>query len=367
MNYSKQGFTEGMVLTHNHLINMENGIIANQNGEIQAAAYGVLPGNVDMTKMNALLAAASGKTIRFDDGEYIFPSHIKVSSNISFIGNTATTLKLAENSSSNILFYIVSATNVTLSNLFIDGGAEKTQPMGNTENILDETNIGTRYGIWCEKTRRIKLHFVDVFGWDRCGLYCKNNDSGGGEVGRFFHTVEVTNSSFYYNYYGIHFDQYGEYNQVECCNFGDNFIGVLNEGGNNMYVGNMFCNNYCGFALNGDGITNESHGGCYSCTYNHNSVTGLGGGIAIYMNKSTVGWNFTGQNIWYGAVKLIDCKGVMFNGNIWGNVQFSSIHSEGLKNQNMVTNTYFYTSPSVVLNGNDGSTFFGPYIPGGVS
>lgn len=369
MAYSKQGFKEGMVLTHTHLTNMEEGILSMVQGgveDVYASSYGVVPGVVDMSKMSDLLTAGTGKTIRFNDGIYIFPSHITVPSNISFVGNTNTIFKLAENSSSNILFYIVSATNVTLSHLFIDGGAARTQPMGSTADILDKTNIGTRYGIWCEKTRRIKLHFVDVLGWDLCGLFCKNNDAGGGETGRFFHTVEVTNSSFYYNYYGIHFAQYGEYNQVECCNFGDNFIGILNEGGNNMYAGIMFCNNYCGFALNGDGITNESHGGCYSCTYNHNSITGLGGGIAIYMKKSTVGWNFTGQNIWYGAVKLIDCKGVIFNGNIWGNVQFSSTSSEGLKDQNLVVNTYIYAGKAATLAGSDGSTRFMRYLPDGL-
>ena len=367
MGYTKQGFVEGMTLTHTHLINMEEGILSNNQcglEDIYASNYGVLPGDVDMSKMNELLNIGKGKTIRFNDGEYIFPSHIKVPSDISFIGNTKTVFKLKDNSSSNILFYLVGVTNVTISRIHIDGGGEWTQPVGNYDDILDKTGIGTRYGIWCEKTRRIKLHDIDVYGWDLCGLYCKDNDSGGGSHGRFYHTIELTNSSFYYNYYGLWFAQYGEYNQVECCNFGDNFIGVLNEGGNNLYCGIMYCNNYCGFALNGDGITNESHGASYCSTYNHNSITGLGGGIAIYMNKSTVGWNFVGQNIWYGAVKLNDCRGVIFDGNIWGNVQFSSTHSEKLKNVNMVTNTYFYTNPSGVLNGNDGSTFFGPYING---
>ena len=330
--------------------------------DVYASSYGVVPGIVDMAKMNELLTAAAGKSIRFNDGEYIFPSHIKVPSNISFIGNTTTVFKLAEDSKSNVLFYIVSATNVTISRMFIDGGAEKKQPMGSIEDILDKTNAGTRYGIWCEKSRRIKLHDIDVLGWDMCGLYSKNNDAAAGEQGRFYHSIELTNSSFYYNYYGVWYAQYGEYNQTECCNFGDNFIGVLNEGGNNMYVGSLFCNNYCGFALNGDGVINESHGGCYSCTYNHNSVTGLGGGIAIYANKSTVGWNFTGQNVWYGAITLKDCKGIIFDSNIWGNVQFKSTSSEGLKNQNIVDNTYFYTNPENVFKGNDGSTYFGTYI-----
>jgi hypothetical protein len=256
--------------------------------DIHATSYGVVPGVVDMSKMDKLLADAVGKTIRFNDGEYIFPAHIKVPSDISFIGNTTTVFKLAEDSKSNVLFYIVSANNVTISRIFIDGGEERVQPMGSKDNILDRTGAGIRYGIWCEKTRRIKIHDVEVYGWDMCGLYCRNNEAAADPNGRFYHAIELTNSSFYCNYYGLWYGQYGEYNRTESCNFGDNFIGVLNEGGNNMYVGCYFNSNYCGFALNGEDIINESHGGCYSCTYNHNAESGLGGGIAIYANKSTV-------------------------------------------------------------------------------
>lgn len=367
MAYSKQGFKEGMVLTHTHLINMEEGILSTSQGgleDIYASAYGVMPGTVDMTKMNALLAAAKGKTIRFNDGEYIFPSHINVSSNMSFVGNTKTVLKLASDSSSNVLFNMVSITNVTLSHLFIDGGLT-SKPAGShtvDDTLFDKIGAGTRYGIYMKKCRRINLHDLDIFGWDLAGVYCEDNDAGGGSFGRFYHMIQLTNTSFYYNYYGLWFAQYGEYNQVIGCTFGDNYIGVLNQGGNNQYTANMFNNNWCGFALHGTNITNESHGACYSSTYNHNNLTGLGGGIAIYAKDSTVGWNFTGQNIWYGAVVLKNSQGIIFDGNIIGNVQFKSIRDDGGKNMNIFTNTYFYTNPSGFINGNDGSTYIGPYI-----
>lgn len=369
MAYSKQGFYKGQKLTHTHLINMEEGIIAASQGgveDVYASSYGVVPGAVDMTKMNALLTAAAGKTIRFNDGTYIFPAHITVPSNISFVGNTKTVLKLASDSGSNVLFNMIGVTNVTLSNLFIDGGLT-SQPAGSQTDLFDKTGAGTRYGIYMDKCRRINLHNLDILGWDLAGVYCKNNDAGGGETGRFFHMIQLTNSSLYYNYYGLWFDQYGEYNQVNCCTFGDNYIGALNAGGNNQYVGCMYNSNWCGFALLGTDIVNESHGGCYSCTYNHNSITGLGGGIAIYAQDSTVGWNFTGQNIWYGAVTLSNCKGIIFDGSIIGNVQFSSVSSEGLKDQNIFTNAYFHGNSSGFLAGNDGSTHIGTYIPGGVS
>ncbi len=330
---------------------------------ISTASYDVLPGIVNMNQFEALLTAAAGKTIRFDNGTYIFPKHITVPSNISFVGGTTTVLKLAEDSSSNVLFYIVNVTNVTLSNLFIDGGLT-AQPAGShviDDSLFDKTGAGNRYGIYMNKCRRINLHNLDIIGWDLAGIYCKNNDAGADEQGRFFHAIQLTNSSLYNNYYGLWFDEYGEYNQVSNCTFGDNYIGALNCGGNNQYTSCMFNSNWCGFALYGTNIVNESHGGCYSSTYNHNSITGLGGGIAIYAKDSTIGWNFVGQNIWYGAVVLEDCKGIIFDGTIVGNVQFKSTSSQGLKNKNIFTNTYFYTNPNSFLVGNDGSTYIGFY------
>ena len=342
---------------------------AGENGEIlsddiYAASYGVIPGAVDMSKFESLLKDAVGKTVRFNSGTYIFPSHINMPSNISFIGSTKTVFTLASDSTSNVLFYMVGVTNVTLSKLFIDGGLT-SQPAGShtiDDTLFDKIGAGNRYGIYMNKCRRINLHDLDILGWDMAGIYCKNNDAGSGEEGRFFHSVQITNSSLYYNYYGLWFDEYGEYNQVSGCTFGDNYIGALNCGGNNQYSGCMFNSNWCGFALLGTNITNESHGGCYSSTYNHNSITGLGGGIAIYAKNSTIGWNFTGQNIWYGAVVLQDCKGVIFNGTIVGNVQFKSTNSQGLQNQNVFTHTYFYTDPSTFFSENDGSTYIEDYI-----
>ena len=53
---------------------------------ISTASYDVLPGIVNMNQFEALLTAAVGKTIRFDNGTYIFPKHITVPSNIRTFG-----------------------------------------------------------------------------------------------------------------------------------------------------------------------------------------------------------------------------------------------------------------------------------------
>ena len=104
MGYTRQGFYDGMVLKHTHLLNMEDALLASSSSreDLYASDYGILPNEtVDMTKFNAMLAdAASGhKNMRFNDGTYTFPSHSKVSSNTGFIGNAHTIFKLALDSS----------------------------------------------------------------------------------------------------------------------------------------------------------------------------------------------------------------------------------------------------------------------------
>ncbi len=126
MAYSKQGFYEGMTLSHTHLINMEDGIIAASQGGVEdlyASSYGIVPGDVDPTKMTELLQEAStyNKTIRFNDGEYIFSSTIKVPSNVSLVGNTKTVFKPASTALTPLMS-INNADNVYISHIILDGG-----------------------------------------------------------------------------------------------------------------------------------------------------------------------------------------------------------------------------------------------------
>ena len=106
--------------------------------DIYATSYGVVPGVVDMTKMDKLLADAVGKTIRFNDGEYIFPAHIKVPSDISFIGNTTTVFKLAEDSKSNVLFPLTRTTqlNTTIHSVLATIPRNRQQPYGRLYSCL---------------------------------------------------------------------------------------------------------------------------------------------------------------------------------------------------------------------------------------
>lgn len=304
-----------------------------------ASSYGIYPGNVDIKKFDTMLNddKTLNKTIYFADGEYIFPSTLNVTSNVSLIGGANTILRLDDNSENNVLLSLTNVDNVNLSNLKLKGNRE-TRPNKKGENTA----------IWIEACRSVNLEKIDIIGWDLYGLYSKTMSSyGTPQEGKFYKQLQMVNVRFYNNYIGSYLDYRCEYTQMLNCVFGENYIGSVNCGGNNMYVSCMWNSNSYGFILNNDG-SNPAHGGCNSSTFNHNDN-------AIQVNGCVNGWTFDACQIFYGKIELINSKGVIFNSNIWGSCKFYSTFP-GKINQNLITNTYFLTDSSVILENNDGST-----------
>ena len=345
MGYAYQGFKEGMTLTHTHLINMEEAIISNSQGgleDLYASSYGVLPGEVAPSKMTALLNAASigNKTIRFNDGIYIFAEQIKVPSNVSLVGSTKTVFKPKSASSPTILMRIDQADNVFVSHITLDGGLT-SKPTAASE--------GTQYGMAVMASRSVNIENVDFVGWNNCGLYSLQMSSFGTEGsgdGKWFKQLQITNCRFYFNYRGSYLYYGSEYNQLLNCVFGENYIGSINCGGNNSYVSCQWNVNTIGFKLENSG-GNPAHGGCVGCTFNHNYET------AIQVDDCVNGWTFTGCQIFYANVNVINSKGVIFTGNVWGQCTY---YSSGNPNSNLITNTFFASNSSTILANNDGST-----------
>lgn len=341
MAYVKQGFTEGMTLTHQHLINMEDGILAASQGGVEdlyASSYGIIPGEVDATKMTALLKEAStkNKTIRFNDGVYIFSQTIAVPSNVSIVGNTKTVFKPKNATTPETLMTINSADNVFISHLILDGGLTA---MPKTE--------GTQIGMSVVSSRSINIENTEFIGWSKQGLYSKTMSSyGTAAEGKFFKQFQITNCRWYFNYCGNYFDYRCEYNQLCNCVWGENYIGTVNCGGNNAYVACQWNANTTGFKMENAG-SNPAHGGCNGCTFNHNYTN------AIQIDDCVNGWTFEGCQVFYGSIVVNNSQGVVFNGNIWGSCKYKST---GTLNKNMIVNSFFLTSSATILAGNDGST-----------
>ena len=326
-----------ITLADGSLLDIPYGSAAGADEILYASAYGVKPGEVDSQKLNELLNAASSgnKTIRFNDGEYCFTATVAVPSNVSIIGNTKTVFKRSSEMTSGTLMTVNGADNVYLSHIILDGGLE-SRP----------TEEGANIGLSIVSSRSVNIENVEFVGWSKYGLYSKTMSSyGDPEEGKFFKHLQITNCRFMFNYCGNYFDYRCEYTQMLNCVWGENYIGTINCGGNNTYTSCQWNSNYIGFQMENDG-SNPAHGGCNSCTFNHNTK-------AILINDCVNGWLFNGCQVFYGSITLNNCKGVIFDANIWGSCKF---YSTGEKGQNMISNTYFQTDRQTILAGNVEST-----------
>lgn len=306
--------------------------------ELSAAAHGVVPGNVDMAKMNSLLKKASegNKTIRFDDGTYVFSDTINVLSNTSLVGGTNTVFKPSPDSDVETLMSVGSGVdNVYISHLVLQG------PLTDMPTVE-----GTKCGLRVDGAMRVNIENVEIAGFDGYGFYGARMSSTAN--GEFYKMLQITNCRFYNNYYGMCLGPRCEYTQTLNCVFGNNYVGCLNQGGNNSYVSCIFNVNNTGFRMDSAGLSNPAHGGCNGCAFNHNTK-------AIEVNDCAIGWIFDGCQIFYGTVDLNESSGVVFNACIFGSCTLNSTHST-LKSANLISDSFFQTDSAGILAGNDGST-----------
>lgn len=319
------------------------------SGDLYAASYGIVPGNVDMEAMKELLSLASeeGRTIRFDSGTYVFPSTIELLSNTSIIGSANTVFTLSQSSSSSILVKIgTGVDNVYLSHLILMG----------SETALPATQ-GSKTGLHISRAIRVNIENVEICGFDNYGFYAEQMSSN--NAGEFYKMLQITNCRFYNNYFGMCLGPRCEYTQVINCVFGSNNTGCLNQGGNNSYVSCIFNKNQIGFRMDSKNLSNPAHGGCNGCAFNHNSK-------AIVVNDCTIGWIFNGCQIFYGTVDLNKSSGVVFNSCIFGSCVLNSKNPNS-PNSNLISDSFFQTDSAKILSGNDGSTYVTNCLPDHIS
>lgn len=313
--------------------------------ELNASQHGVYPGIVNQEAISSLLLQASeqNKTIRFDDGVYIFPSTLDVLSNTSLIGSTKTVFQLSSDTTSDTLMRIgAGVDNVYLSHLILQGN-HTVMPNAKDNGI----------GLSISNTAAINIDNVEFAGFGLYGLYATSTASTA--TGNFYKMLQITNCRFYNNYYGMCLGPRCEYTQTLNCVFGNNYIGCLNQGGNNAYVSCIFNVNHIGFQMDSAGLSNPAHGGCNACTFNHNDYP-------IIVNDCKIGWIFNGCQIFYGKIQLNQSSGVIFDASIFGSCTLESKHNT-LQNVNLISNSFFQTDSNKILGGNDGSTYISNCLP----
>ena len=310
------------------------------------AAYGFVPGKIDAAAFEALITgdACANKVFRFGDGVYEFSDTVNIPSDVTLEGCASTVLTLDPESSSKVLLNISEADNVRLCRLTVRGSLD-SRP----------AEAGDRTGIRVVKARSVNIEDVDITGWSLYGLYGKTMSSyGAASDGAFFKQLQIVNCRFYYNYYGAYYDYRCEYTQTLDCVFGENNTGTLNAGGNNVYTGCMWnCNRY-GFVMENSG-SNPAHGGCVSCTFNHNSSH------AVLVSDCVNGWTFDGCQIFYGKIELCRSRGVIFTGNVWGSCRLEA--SGCAPDSNVITGTYFLTDSDTILKQSSGAVYVSCCLP----
>lgn len=388
MAYTKQTFTEGQTLTADNMNHIEQGIkdlddgkqeklvsgtnLKTINGQsllgsgditveggsggegtsydLKASDYGVVVGTVDMDAMNALLVVAkeANKTIRFDDGEYLFPNTIVVPSNVWLKGGANTVLRLTSDSTDTKLISITNVGNVRLDSLKFKGYNTALRP----------TTKGSNVGVHVERATGVLITNCLVTGFDLYGIYSTLLAVDIEEPEKWHDCMQITNCIIELCYHGLHLGFRSEYSTITNVKCGYNNIGCYNGGGNNSYCNCMFNSNVTGFYLESENMQNPAHGGCTGCSFNHNTQ------YSLCVNKMLIGWSFCSCQFFYGDMQIVDSKGAVFTGCILGGSgTIYCTHSKGLENANLLTASYFHTDSTKMLSGSDNSLFVYNCLP----
>lgn len=194
-------------------------------------------------------------------------------------------------------------------------------PISDADIMTDGGRIGLSIPKQCHG---ISVENCLISDFSGSGIYCVN-DSTSVVDGSHFINLVITRCHVGLNFY----DKF-EYNRVSNCAFRQNYIGVQNNGGNNLFSNCGFNNNYTGFLIDNSlgNHSNTGHGSCVGCNFNHSKPNNTG--KAIEINGSYAGFVFSGCSIFYGSIELIDCMRVIFDGLNAGNRVKINVQGGGL-------------------------------------
>lgn len=201
---------------------------------------------------------------------------------------------------------IVCGAGCTIESIEIDGGL-----------TAYPSNEGTASGISIIGNRdstpfkyNIKISNVTIHGFAKAGIYGYNTGTW------VANSISVTNCEIYFCWAGILFGAYCEFNRVTNVLSRNNYCGVVNDGGNNIFVNCSLSNNQTAFYIREEQATNNGgHGALIGCTLNHsNNNTGY----AMILRNIINGFVFDACHIWYGKIIASDCAGLSLNNCVFG-------------------------------------------------
>ena len=284
-------------------------------------------GSIDQTLLiQNIIDSHIGEEIKIPTGVYLI-THLTIPDGTFLKGEFNTIFKSL--SETNII-RILSGVNCLIENIHV---------LGNNE-IIRPTTTGTQVGWYLDNCLSVTLNNCSASGCTDSGIKIKN--TGAQAASQYYKIPILNNFKAYKNYIGIKNDVRGEYCQLNGCIAGENFIGYFTGGGNNMASNCQFNRNQNGARVVGgitDGISypNNSHASFNGCQFNHNINE------AIRFENVEVGYMLNGCQFFDGDIVFKGkTKGVIITGSEGGTW---SINSESIE-QNLITNSFFYTKPS---------------------
>lgn len=252
-----------------------------------------LPATGDTTdrtgEINALLAHY--KALKLGEGDF-YVGNIVLPEGAILKGSGKNT-RLIKISSDTTIATVTAASKSTIKDLTIKGTWD-SQPTADTP--VDQNRIGIAVEGVVEP---VTIQNCFITGFTYTGINVKN-------TGTSCKSVLIDNCEITFCRTGINL-QNSEYACVSNTICRDNYIGCNNAGGNNKFA----C---CGFDSNGWGFvvadaTNDGHGSCVACSFNHNVDR------AISAQGIDYGFIFSGCQIHYGTITInATSKAIFFVG-----------------------------------------------------
>lgn len=211
-------------------------------------------------------------------------------------------------SSTNNGALIIPTNNCHINNIKVEGnGSAGSTVTGSNGALIYDTK--TDYS--SPSTHGYKKNVIDsVFfaNFSGCGIEIR------GTGGSMLEGSIITNCKFENCSIGIKLGYFTEYHKINACIVGKtNYIGIVDNGGNNSFVNCTISGSNTGFIIdNSDGtLRNEGHGSCVGCYFNH---VGNNNGNGIKILGVNNGFVFSGCQWWYSGIVIDHSMGILFDG-----------------------------------------------------
>lgn len=188
-------------------------------------------------------------------------------------------------------------------------GSFPTNTVATTDRKRNAINFVANYdGATSETTAHCMISNVWIKNFGGSGIYCHNTG------------ISISMGLYATNIYierchkGINIDYYSEFSKFTNICTSNCYIGIVNNGGNNVFTSCTIHATNTGFVIDGT-QPNSAHGTINGCTFCH---IGSNNGIAVKANDIEAGFIIANSHFWYNSIDLTNCQGILFDGCEFG-------------------------------------------------